>query len=133
MRELQGTIQGILGNPQSSKCWWKVIDSHGVLTLCGKPDFDPDWANGLKIGDQVHFRRTERSYTRPDEFVGGLVAPFNETPKRSVKPLADRRPRGLQDDALVGLLELTARDRGVKVCELVNELLWQAVQEGKLR
>ena len=129
MKKLQGTIQGILGNPLSPQCWWKVIDNHNVSTLCGKPDFDPDWANELKIGDRVYFRRTGRSFKRPDEFVGGLVAPFKETPK----PLADRRPRGLQDDALVGLLELTARDRGVKVCELVNELLWQAVQEGKLR
>lgn len=137
-----GKVVGILGNP-IRPTWYRVASEKGTITLCGLPDGDvPPWHGTLKQGDTVTYKRTNFARSRPGEFVGQVLEPVAPEPasvetvptvKVKAKPLADRRPRGEQDDALVALLELAARDRGVKACELVNELLWQAVREGKLR
>lgn len=135
-----GKVVGIRGNP-IRPTWYCVASEKGTITLCGLPDGDvPPWHGTLKFGDTVTYKRTNFAHSRPGEFVGQVLEPgapepavVEAVPTVKAKPLADRRPRGEQDDALVALLELTARDRKVKVCELVNELLWQAVKEGKLR
>jgi hypothetical protein len=138
---ISGKIAGILGNP-ARPAWYRVISPRGTLTLCGLPDGEqPAWHGTLKPGDPVVYLRTNFAHSRPGQFVGQVLRPepIETVPAKEhctrdkAKPLADRRPRGEQDDALVALLELAARDRGVKVCELVNELLWQAVHEGKVR
>lgn len=138
---ISGKIAGILGNP-ARPTWYRVISPRGTLTLCGLPDGEvPVWHGTLKPGDPVTYLRTNFAHSRPGQFVGQVLGPETIEPapakaprvQGKLKPLADRRPRGEQDDALVALLELAARDRGVKVCELVNELLWQAVHEGKVR
>ena len=117
-----------------------------------QPD-DEDWWDDLP--SDVSIRAAIRGPARNGDDLIGYALPLRNQPSelqehiqglqpkqvelpltrkpRLQKRQKDRRPRGSHDDALLGLLELTARDRNCEVHQLVNELLWQAVQEGKLR
>jgi hypothetical protein len=52
---------------------------------------------------------------------------FEEAAKPRLKRQSDRRPRGTHDDGLLCILEELAARKNVRVCDLVNELLWRAV------
>ena len=78
---------------------------------------------------QEHIKGLQPQQVKPPRQVELSLTPKPRLQKRQ----KDRRPSGSNDDALVGLLELAARDRNCKVYQLVDELLWQAVQEGKLQ
>lgn len=43
--------------------------------------------------------------------------------------LADRRPHGCTDEALMMMLERIANAKGCRVCDVVNEFLWEGVNK----
>jgi hypothetical protein len=67
----------------------------------------------------------------PQEQVGPLQQAFRDRKKAKQKPsrsrLVERRPRGIEDERLMLMIERIADVTGAKECQVVNELLWSAV------
>lgn len=70
---------------------------------------------------------------KPQEHVGPLQQAFRDREKNKFKPmrsrLVERRPRGTEDEGLMLMIERIADVTGAKECEIVNELLWSAINE----
>lgn len=64
---------------------------------------------------------------QPEPVVEQPELVFAEAEKPRLKRQVDRRPRGVHDDGLLCILEELAARKDVRVCDLVNELLWRAV------
>jgi hypothetical protein len=64
-----------------------------------------------------------------DEEVGPWQRVFRErkSSKDRLRRLAERRPRGVEDESLMLMVERIAALTNRKECEVVNELLWSAV------
>lgn len=65
----------------------------------------------------------------PEETVGPWQRAFRERKPsgRGLRRLVERRPRGVEDESLMLMIERIAGLTGQKECAVVNDLLWSAV------
>jgi hypothetical protein len=63
----------------------------------------------------------------------GEIGPWQQAfrdrkkPSPQLRRLVERRPRGVEDESLMLMIERIAALTNRKECEVVNELLWSAV------
>ena len=65
----------------------------------------------------------------PEEATGPWQRAFRErNPSgRRLRRLVERRPRGVEDESLMLMIERITRLTGQKECVVVNDLLWSAI------
>lgn len=65
----------------------------------------------------------------PEQAVGPWQSAFRErkSNRGRLRRLVERRPRGVEDESLMLMIERIAKLKGQKECAVVNDLLWSAV------
>jgi hypothetical protein len=102
-----------------------------ALPLRNQPSALQAYIKGLQPA-QVAPPEPEQTHEWADAFHAGLqhqqaaktAARFD---RKSQGRLADRRPHGRTDESLMLMLERVATARQAKVCDVINDLLWEGV------